>query len=143
MPNFTFNQHEKLKSKKLIEFLFKNGKSFNSFPYRVIYIQHTPSMNIPESVGFVANYPAKFGISVSTKKFKRAVDRNKVKRLSREIWRLHKHLLYLHLITQQVNIAVFFIYTQSEILTYNELEKGIIAAIHKLKNITETVNTIV
>jgi ribonuclease P protein component len=100
-----------------------------------MYLEHQANMKIPEAVGFVKNYPVKFGISVSTKHFKRAVDRNRVKRISREAWRLHKQDLYSSLLEQDRNFAIFFIYTQKEILTYTEVEKGMTKAIQKLKNL--------
>ncbi|MFH4963851.1 ribonuclease P protein component [Gaetbulibacter sp. M235] len=77
---FTFNKKEKLKSKKLIDTLFSQGKSVSAFPLRLVYI----------STEFDDNVMFKTGVSVSKKHFKRAVDRNRIKRLMREAFRLHK-----------------------------------------------------
>jgi ribonuclease P protein component len=129
---YTFNHNEKLKSKKLIDLVFKQGNSFHSFPYRTIYLPYKVEMGIPEAVGFTKDFPVKFGISVSTRNFKKAVDRNKIKRMSREIWRLHKHLIYEKFLEKNIQIAVFYIYTQKEILPYDDLEKGILQGISKL-----------
>ena len=97
---FTFNANEKLKSRKLIQLLFKEGKSFSHFPLRVIYteLEKNPSQ-----------LQATF--SVSTKNFKKAVERNRIKRLMREAYRLQKALLQNVLEENQKNLSVFIIYT--------------------------------
>ena len=80
----TFTKEEKLKSKKLIQQLFEEGSSFSKFPLRMVYlkIKHT------------SNYPIQASFSVPKRKCKRAVDRNRIKRLMREAYRLHKYTLY-------------------------------------------------
>jgi len=77
---FSFNKKDKLKSKKLIDALFSQGQSVSSFPLRLVYL----------STEFEDNVMFKTGVSVSKKHFKRAVDRNRIKRLIREAFRLHK-----------------------------------------------------
>ena len=76
----TYSKKEKLKSKKLIEALFENGQSVSAFPLRLIYLPTT----------FKDGVMAKTGVSVSKRHFKKAVDRNRVKRLMREAYRLGK-----------------------------------------------------
>lgn len=78
---FTFNKKDKLKSATLIEQLFSEGKSVSAFPLRLVYLPTT----------FNDGAPLKTAISVSKRNFKRAVDRNRIKRLMREVFRLHKH----------------------------------------------------
>ncbi len=133
--SFTFNHNEKLKSKKLIDLLFEQGKSFHCFPYRVVYLFNEVSFKIPESKDFVDNYPIKFGVSVAKKNFKKAVDRNRVKRITREAWRLQKDSCYVVARHKNVALGVFFMYTQKEILSYNEVEKSIEKSIRKLNEI--------
>lgn len=77
---FTFNKTEKLKSEKLIEKLFLEGKSVVAYPLRLVYIETI----------FDDSVKAKVGVSVSKRHFKRAVDRNRIKRLMREAYRLQK-----------------------------------------------------
>ena len=81
---FTLGKEERLKSKKLIEKLYEKGKSIKVFPLRMIYLQteHT------------SNYPAQLGVSVPKRNFKRAVDRNRIKRLLRESYRKEKYSIY-------------------------------------------------
>lgn len=80
----TFNKQEKLKSKKLIQQLFTNGNQITVFPLRLMYLE----------IEHNSNYPIQTGVTVSKKKFARAVDRNRIKRLMRETYRLNKPLLY-------------------------------------------------
>lgn len=77
---FTYQKREKLKSQKLIEKLFLEGKSISAFPLRMIYLQTT----------FEDGSKLKTGVSVSKRNFKKAVDRNRIKRLLREAYRLNK-----------------------------------------------------
>ncbi|MEL6358617.1 MAG: ribonuclease P protein component [Bacteroidota bacterium] len=77
----TFKQEERLKSRKRIEELFKEGKAVNLPPLRLLYL---PCDELP-------NHQVLF--TVSKKRFKRAVTRNKLKRRMREAYRLNKHLL--------------------------------------------------
>ena len=81
---FRFNKEEKLKSKKLIELLFTEGKSISTYPLKLVYIK----------AGHNGKYPIQASVSVSKRKLKNATDRNRIKRLIREIYRKHKHLVY-------------------------------------------------
>ena len=81
---FTLGKQEKLKSRKLIELLYQEGKSVKAFPLRMVYvpIKHT------------SNYPVQVGFSVPKRNFKLAVHRNRIKRVLRETYRLQKQLVY-------------------------------------------------
>jgi ribonuclease P protein component len=80
----TLGKLERLKSKKLIEKLYQEGSSVKSFPLRMVYIQtkHT------------SDFPVQVGVSVPKRNFKLAVDRNRIKRLLRESYRLQKEIVY-------------------------------------------------
>lgn len=82
---YTLGKEERICSKKLIEKLFKGGrsKSMVAYPLRVVYAQKADDEG--ESV------PAQMLVSVSKRHFKHAVDRNRVKRQVREAYRKHKH----------------------------------------------------
>jgi len=95
---FKFQKQEKLKRKKLIEQLFKEGKSVTIFPLRLFYLQC-------EHGGIK---PIRAGFSVSKKKFKRAVDRNRIKRQLREAYRLNKAEVY-KLIDKKYIIMIIFV----------------------------------
>ena len=82
---FTLGKDERLKSRKQIENLFDKGKSFVVTPFRVYFIMNTELLIHKGESGL------KFGTGVSAKNFKKAVDRNRIKRLTREAWRLQKN----------------------------------------------------
>ena len=82
--SYTFSKEEHLCSKRLITLLFSKGSSFNLYPLRFIY--YTPQ-DLPPGHTQVL-------ISVSKRYFKRAVDRNRLKRQIREAYRLNKQVLY-------------------------------------------------
>ena len=74
LMKFTLGKEERLKSRKLIGRLYTEGETIKKFPLRMVYLQteHT------------SNYPAQVGVSVPKRLFKKAVDRNRIKRLLRE-----------------------------------------------------------
>lgn len=84
LMKFTLGKQERLKSKKLIEKLYREGSSVKVFPLRMVYLQteHT------------SNFPAQVGVSVGKRNFKKAPDRNRLKRLMRETYRLQKDIVY-------------------------------------------------
>ena len=77
--DLSYSNKEKLKSKKLIEKLFSEGKAVSAFPLRLIYLKEGETNKV--------------GVSVSKRNFKNAVDRNRVKRLLREAYRHNKKML--------------------------------------------------
>lgn len=104
----SFGKKEKLKSKVIIDRLFAEGKSVKKYPLRLVYL---PLENSSEKVNKVA-------VSVPKRSFKRAVDRIKLKRLMREVYRKNKYLVSNNLTG---NYALMLIYTGREITGYSEL----------------------
>ncbi len=122
MKQFTLSNSERLKSRKQIDHLFDAGKYFNSAPLRVIYdLEKEPK---PDSL--------KFGVGVSAKHFKKAVDRNRVKRLVREAWRVQKLPLANQLKEKNIAIRVFIIYTGRELPDHLLISEKIGSAIQRL-----------
>lgn len=113
----TFPKEEKLCSKKSIDRLFAQGEAFIAYPLRIIYI-------IEEEADQEKQFPSVL-INVSKRKFKRAVKRNRVKRLVREAYRLNKspYLDLLRAKGKRMDIA--FLYLKDELPTYGEIEKSI------------------
>ncbi|GGZ89591.1 ribonuclease P protein component [Algibacter mikhailovii] len=105
----TYPKKEKLKSKKLIEQLFANGQSISVFPLRLVFLPTT----------FEDSIPAKTGVSVSKRNFKTAVDRNRIKRLLRESYRLNKSDYFNNLTTQY---ACMILYIGKDKPTFNQVE---------------------
>jgi len=96
--NYTFNKKEKLKSQKLIEQLFAQGQSVVAHPLRMVYIK----------TDFDEAIKIKAGVSVSKRHFKKAVDRNRIKRLMREAYRLQK-AAYIDNISGQYALMILYI----------------------------------
>jgi ribonuclease P protein component len=105
LKQFTLSRHERLKSRKQIDHLFSRGKYFNFPPLRVIY--EVEKMELPQ--------PLQFGVGVSVRHFKKATDRNRVKRLLREAWRLQKIPLQDQLREKGMVLRLFVIYTGREL----------------------------
>ncbi|GAA3656033.1 ribonuclease P protein component [Flavivirga jejuensis] len=105
----SYPKKEKLKSKKLIEQLFERGQSVSAFPLRLVYLQTT----------FDDDVIAKTGVSVSKRNFKTAVDRNRIKRLLREVYRLNK-AVYFNNITTQYAFMILYIGKDKPTLTQIE-----------------------
>jgi len=119
---FSYNKFEKLKSRKQIELLFAKGKSIASFPVKVFYlpVEHTPV------------HPVQVGVGVSARNFKKAVDRNTIKRRMREAYRLHKLPLHEHLVAQQKTVVVFILWIDKQMPTTAALKDLMPTVIEKL-----------
>lgn len=83
----TLGKQERLKSKKLIEKLYAEGDSVKTFPLRMMYVQ----------TAHTSEFPCQVGVSVAKRNYKLAVDRNRLKRLMRETYRLQKQIVYNNL----------------------------------------------
>jgi ribonuclease P protein component len=120
MPQ-TFTKSERLCSKKILGELFKKGSAavgtFYLFPFRVLYMPQ------PESNGIL---PA-IVITVPKRLFKQAVDRNLIRRRVREAYRLHKN----QFVTTSAPSSIAFLYTAKQIISFEEIEKGMKLAVAK------------
>lgn len=125
---FGLGKDQRLKSQKIIEELFNEGKSFASGSVRVHYL-------------FIEKGPClQFGAGASTRNFKKSVDRNKIKRRLREAWRLQKPPLMELLLQQNHKLAVFFIYSGKELPEYKLVFDSTTKAISRLEKIINAAN---
>ena len=125
VKRFGFPKSERLKSRKQIDALFEGGKSFAVFPIRVTY-QFAPSA---EKAGL------QVGVSASKRFFKKAVDRNRLKRLLREAYRLQKEDLQTQLKTNGLQGFIFFLYTDKTIASFDVVKKAMAKCLKKLSAI--------
>jgi len=123
---FTLGKDERLKSRKQIDQLFAKGKSIAITPFRVYFLINE-KLNAQRSMVNV-----QFGVGVSAKNFKKAVDRNRIKRLTREAWRLQKNELNEKIKTTQKQLNVFFIYTGKELPDFTTVKDKVAVALKKL-----------
>ena len=94
----TFTKEERLCSKRKIDSLFHSGSSFIIYPFRVVYLKEQS----PD-----CTFSVKVIISVSKRRFRRAHDRNRIKRLMREVYRLQKNeLLYQEVAKSSLNLSL-------------------------------------
>lgn len=126
LKRYGFGRKEKLKSRKQIEELFLNGKNFSVYPLRVTY-QFLPSEETVVQVG----------VTAGKKYFKKAVDRNRIKRLIREAYRLQKNDLVETLKQKRQKGFLFFVYTDKTIASFSVITGAMSKALKRLKKITE------
>ena len=117
----TYSKKEKLCSRKDISRLFENGKTFYSEPFRLLWLKSED----------ILPFPAMTGISVGKKSFPKAVDRNRVKRLIRETWRINKHHLYSQLEQINIQLVIMIIYSGDKMPEYGELKERMQETIRK------------
>jgi ribonuclease P protein component len=121
MPGYSFKKGERLSSRKTITSLFQSGRVVISHPVRIIY-----------QFSEEGDYPAMMAVSVPKRTFKRAVDRNLLKRRIREIYRLSKPQFYSRLEKAGMKIHLVIQYQQSGIEEFGLLEKGIRKGLEKV-----------
>jgi ribonuclease P protein component len=120
---YTFKKEERLCNKRLIDSLFQSGSSFLCYPFKVSWLPSEESQPFPVQILF----------SVPKKRFKRAVDRNLIKRRMREAYRLHKQqYLYDKLNDADKNIILSLGYIGKEIAPFELAEKKMLKLLTQL-----------
>ena len=116
-----FPKAEKLCNYHRIQALFREGRSIKKYPLKLLYLPADKSIT-----------PTQLLISVPKKKLKRAVDRNRIKRLIRESYRMEKH--QLSSVDRSFSLAI--IYMGQELTTYNQI-RPLVAALLKQLSLSE------
>jgi ribonuclease P protein component len=117
MGKFTFKKEERLSKEKIIQELFDKGSSFYLYPFKVFFLPNRDNKCLCHQVL----------ISVSKKNFKKAVDRNLIKRRIREGYRLNKNL-----IGDQNKLVIAYIYSAKEILPSAQIHERLVKTFERL-----------
>ncbi|MBL7861045.1 MAG: ribonuclease P protein component [Cyclobacteriaceae bacterium] len=122
MGSFTLSKAERLSKEKLIKELFDKGSSFYLYPFKILYLAN------PDKRSAAVN---QLLITVSSRQFKRAVDRNLIKRRIREAYRLQKEM-----IRDLPQKGIFsIIYTAKEILPFAQIRSKVFLVLEKIKKL--------
>ena len=123
----TFRKAERLSLKRETDGLFNHGKAFISYPLRVVYLEQKPLLG--EKVSVL--------ISVPKRRIKLAVNRNRLKRLIREAYRLNKSTLIKHFEEEENGLLIAFLFVGNELFDWKEIEAAMQKALVILKEKTE------
>ena len=120
MPSvFTYQKTDKLKSRKQTQHLFSTGQAINVFPIRLIYTIE-PILNTATNLSLTSVLQA--GVGAPSRTFRKAVQRNRVKRLLREAYRLEKPNFISQAALDNKRVNLFFLYTGALVLTQVEIQ---------------------
>jgi len=111
-PRQTFRKSERLCSRKILETLASKGRNIYNNPFRLIWLISP----LPQEV------PAQIAFAVPKRNLKKAVDRNRMKRLMRESYRKNKSDFYAFIADQGISVALLFVYTGKEVTGHTETE---------------------
>jgi ribonuclease P protein component len=115
-----FPKSERLYLKKEIDRLFHNGQSFISYPLRIVYLPDTGDLLRVSGISVL--------IGVPKKRIRCAVQRNRIKRLIREAYRLNKNEILNPCKREGKHIQIAFMYARNEVGPYVDIEKAILKA---------------
>ena len=119
----TFSRDERLRSRKLIEKIIGEGKSVNISPFRISWIK----------TELKTAFPVQLAIAVPKRFFKRAVDRNRIKRLIREVYRKNKSGLYALLKSRNIQCALLVVFSGRKVPLYDEVEKKFLITLQRFE----------
>lgn len=119
-PINTFSKDQRLKSRKKLQQLFASKRAVFAPNVKLLYL-------VEEGKG-----PVKCGVGLSGRYFKKAVDRNRIKRLLRESYRVQKNSLKEYAENHQKEISIFILFTGKELPQYEKVYSAVGAALQKL-----------
>lgn len=116
--SLTFSKEERLCSRKLIDQLYNEGHRMMAFPYSVQWLTYNEELS---EASDNSSFPCQVLIVAPKRRFHNAVDRNRVKRLTRECWRQNKTQFYDHLHANGQRLTLALVYVHNEIMPYDKL----------------------
>ena len=118
-----FTKEERLTSKILIGRLFAEGKKLHVYPFRITYL----------TAPLPTEFPVQLLVSVPRSYFRKASDRNRIKRLIREGYRRNKDILYGPLKERNIQIALCIQYASKEMPSFTLIREKIIVLLQRLR----------
>jgi ribonuclease P protein component len=131
MANNTLKSNERIKHKRIIQALFIGANSFALYPIRVAYF----ATQLPSKT------PIQILVSAPKKRLKKATERNHVKRIIREAYRLNKHSLIKILNENNIQLAVLIMYTGTSEVEPQLIHDKIILSLQRLTALMPTTQT--
>ncbi len=123
----TFHKEERLCKQSLLDQLFAGAAHFTHYPYKILWTK--------QSAG-IFPFPAQVAVTVPKRNFKKAHDRNRIKRRIKEAYRLHKHILYDKLKKADQQLAFIIIYLPREEKEYSELESKLLQVLERFPGVS-------
>ncbi len=123
ITRFTFKKEERLSSRKILTELFEKGKSIVVSPFRLSFLK----------TKLVSSSPAQIAFSVPVKNFRQAVDRNRIKRQMREVYRKNKSSVYALLENQKSQCAMMIVFIGKSKPTFEEVEQKLKLTLHRFE----------
>lgn len=121
---FTLAKGERLKSRRAFSYLFEHGFSMRVGVLKVFYAFDPPPA--------LCHRPVLAAFSAPKRRFKRAVDRNRLKRRMREAYRLHQYILHQPLQQHEQRLLVLFSYQHRDLADYDRIRRSLVKALHLL-----------
>lgn len=116
IPSNSLSINEKLKSRKVLDALFAEGRVLHGGPVRLLYLVQP----------YVDGFPVKMAVTAPKRAMKFAHDRNRMKRLMREAYRTNKHQLIQYCHLKKIGLAILFISRCNTPIDYHVTEEKII-----------------
>jgi ribonuclease P protein component len=120
----TFRKLERLVSRKTIEQLMASGQSLQVAAFRLVWLKTTLS----------SPYPVQVAFSVPKRNFKKAVERNRIKRMMREVYRKNKSIVYPLLTGRKEQYAILIIYTGRSVPAFGEVDQKLTLTLKRFSN---------
>lgn len=128
MKGNTLKRNEMLKSHIQINLLFENGVRFSKYPLKFILLPISDS---------IQQKPCSLLVMASANKYKKAITRNRIKRLLKEIYRNNKSLFYPYLTQYNKKCLLGIMYNGNEIPTFGEVEKSMVSLLKRIPEVHE------